>query len=148
MPGRDHRLIPGEIVLDRIGGDLHLITVTQLGPNLGDGPMPGETPMPHPGEHVPADQPPRHRQARLRGRTDGEMMPGAGGGGTPAQFAPQVHGSLQREEPVVPVIANALGTAAPLAVPVLGNQDQLLERRLDWPWVSHDGSSPFRLPSY
>jgi hypothetical protein len=55
------------------------------------------------------------------------MMPGAVGVSTPAQFAHQVHRALQGEELVVSVIANVLETAANLAVPVLGNQDQLLE---------------------
>jgi hypothetical protein len=131
-----------EIVLDRIGGDHHLVAVARLGLDLGDGPMPGEAPMADPSEYIPADQPSRHCQARLRGWTDGEMMPGAGAASTPAQSAHQVHGTLQREAPVVPVIANVQGTAANLTLPVLGNQAPLLERRLAWPLVSHDGSRP------
>jgi hypothetical protein len=55
------------------------------------------------------------------------MTPGAVGVGTPAQFAHQVHRALQGEKLVVSVIANVLGTAADLALPVLGNQDPFLE---------------------
>ena len=57
-PGRDPRLIPSDIPLNRIVRDHHLVTVPQLGPNLGHRPMAGQAPMADPGEHVPADRPP------------------------------------------------------------------------------------------
>jgi len=65
LPGREHRLIPANIRLDRISGQPDPVRVVSLQTQLWHRPMAGKATMAKPAQHIPAQTPARHADGQF-----------------------------------------------------------------------------------
>ena len=87
-------------------GEIDLITVLQLRPDLRNRPMTRKTALPNPGEDLPVNDPPRHRNAVLRFWAERTVVTLTICVRTTNQPAQQMHRTGKGMHTVMPMIAH------------------------------------------
>src|SRR5205823_4471788 len=109
----------------------------QLRLELRHGPVAGEAAVAQPAEDVPADEPPGERNLGLGQGAEGVGMARTSPVGAVGQFADQLDGPRQGEDPVEPVIADVQGTRTADAGLLFDRENPLAEDGVGRPAIAH-----------
>ena len=139
LPRREHDLVPSEVLLDRIVGELDLVVVQEFGSDQGDRHVAREASMPDPAEDVPTARHLGQGECDLEFRALGPGMPRTGRIRAVVELADQLHRTVQSMEPAIPVIADVHHPSTGRAGAVKDVEFPVSEIRIRRPVVSHPG---------
>src|SRR5260370_366305 len=86
---------------------------------------------------VPTQKPSRQGDEQFGLRAQGLGVHRAGSAGTMSKFAKQLHGALQREDAMRPVVANIQPAAAQRTALLFNFENDAVENRVGWPAETH-----------
>jgi hypothetical protein len=118
LPRRKHGLVTPDVPLDGIFGELDLVVVPEFRLDQGDGHRARAASMSDPTEDVPSDRHLGQRQGDFAFGALGLGVSRTGWIGTVLELADQLHRTVQRMEPTVPVIADVHPPSTDRTVPV------------------------------
>ena len=106
LPRREHDLVPSDVLVDGIFGELDRVVVQEFGPDQGDRHVAGTAAMTDPAEDVPADRPLGQGEGDLEFGALGLGVPGAGGIGAVVELADQLDRAVEGMEAAIAVVAD------------------------------------------
>ena len=106
LPRREHGLVPSDVRVDGVVGELDRVVVQEFGSDQGDGHVARTASMPDPAEDVPADRHLRLGDGDLELGALGLGVPRAGRIGAVVELADQLDGTVQGMDTARAVIAD------------------------------------------
>ena len=130
-------MVPADVTLDGIVGQLDFVGVLSRRTKLRDRPMAGKAAMAKPATHVPPQTPARHAEGQCGFGAEGLPPTLACGVWTAPQTVDDVRRPLQGPEMMIAMIANVPGQCANRTCAVLAIEMYALEDSPSRPTIRH-----------
>lgn len=137
LPRREHDLVPSDVLVDGIFGELDLVVVEEFGSDQGDGHVAGTASMPDPAEDVPTDRHLGQGEGDLGLGTLGPGVSRTGRIGAVVELADQLHRTVQGMEAAIAMITDVHHPSTDRTVAVKDVEFPEGEIRVRRPLVSH-----------